>query len=141
MSQTRLTARTLMLASFLLVLCSCFKVRVFQNCRNPEFCFENAYDDIEDIHRTDPDRRGKSRGIHVLVYSRDDREWVNIYSPLRVVKSALDVSLGEEDREENVGYEDRCRFDRRDLDFFDEPGPGLVARIGDEDSVVLIWLE
>ncbi|MBN1273577.1 MAG: hypothetical protein JXB26_15025 [Candidatus Aminicenantes bacterium] len=141
MLKTRFKARILVLVPLLLMLCSCFKVRVVQNCRNAEFRFRRAAALIENIHRRDPERRGRVKGISVLFYNKEDRSLVTAYCPLWVIETAIDISLRAADHEDDFDFEERYHFNWRDADVLKKLGPGLIAEIDDEEIKIMVWLK
>jgi hypothetical protein len=125
----------------LLMLNGCFYVKVKKGVGNPGKYFRRAHAQLERIHRSDPDRRGKVSRIHVLIYTRSSRELVTIEAPVWIVDQGLEIGSELSDYEEDIDFNQRYDFDWEGISGLCDIGPGLLVEVEDEKSRLLVWLE
>jgi len=135
----RIIQGLLILAMFMLA-SGCFTVRIIKNVENPDRYFDKAYAKIEKIHERHPDRQGRSRRIHLLIYKEQERELVRISAPFWLVNSCMDIGIMDSG-DESFDRDERYDIDWRDIKELEQIGPGLLVEIEDEQNNVLIWLD
>jgi hypothetical protein len=140
MRNLRRTIHSLVILVMVSLLSGCFTVRIVRNVENPDRYFDKAYAEIERIHERYPNREGRSRRIHVLIYKEQYRELVKIRAPFWFVNSYLDIGISDTDVE-TLDLDERYDIDWRDIRDLEKMGPGLLVEIDDEQNKVLIWLD
>ena len=135
----RITQGLLILVMVTLV-SGCFTVRIIKNVENPDRYFDKAYGKIERIHERHPNREGRSRRIHLLIYKETDRELVKISAPFWLINSCMDIGIKDSD-DESFDIDERYDIDWRDIKELEQIGPGLLVEIDDEQNKILIWLD
>jgi len=134
-----------LLILIILVLSStaCFNLHVESDVDFPVGRFSAAWDRIALLERHNPDRIGKARQMHVLVYDGESRELVTGVFPMWLVR--LESEKGEDHgkgQPQDVAsrYVD---FDRCSMREMSRLGPGLLVQVDDQgdDTHVLLWLE
>jgi hypothetical protein len=118
----------------------CFTVRIIRNVENPDRYFDKAYAKIEKIHERHPNREGRSRRIHLLIYRAQDRELAKISAPFWLMNSCLDIGISDSDVK-SLDLVGRYDIDWRDIKELEQIGPGLLVEIDDEQNKILIWLD
>jgi hypothetical protein len=132
--------QSLLILTMVALLSGCFTVRIIRNVKNPDHYFDKAYAKIEHIHERYPDRQGRTRRIHVLIYNECDYELIKISTPFWLVNSCMDIGIKDSDGE-FFDIDDRYDIDWTDIKKLEEMGPGLLVDIDDEQNKVLIWLD
>ena len=94
---------------------------------------------IERIHERHPNREGRSRRIHLLIYKETDRELAKISAPFWLINGCMDIGI--KDSDESFDIDERYDIDWRDIKELEQIGPGLLVEIDDEQNKVLIWLD
>ncbi|MBN1224079.1 MAG: hypothetical protein JXB23_12600 [Candidatus Aminicenantes bacterium] len=135
---------TVTLASLALVLIAllsgCLTVRVIKNVKDPDRHFVQAYKRIEDIHKRNPEREGRTHRIHALFFEASEQELIRISAPFWIIDSCLDFRITTSD-EEFFDFNHRYDIDWKDIRDLQQMGPGLLVEIDDEDGKVLIWVD
>lgn len=122
-----------------LVLSACFLIKIKKGVDDPSPYFRKAYRQIERIHRADPDREGKARRMHILVYEDSSGQLIRITTSLWFLDRCLD--LGANYAEWNGEFDEEFEFDWRAIKDFRQLGPGLMVEVEAEEEKVLIWLQ
>lgn len=129
----------LMILPFLLS--ACFGLQVVKNVKKPERYFKRAYRQIEKIHEQYPNREGRTRSIHVLIYDCSERKIIQASAPVWMVNACMDMGTWAVEESEEFDFEERYDFDLGEIRDLDQIGPGLLVEVNDEKNKILIWLE
>ncbi len=140
MRNLRRISQGFLILAIVTLVSGCFTVRIIKNVEDPDRYFGPANKKIERIHERHPNREGRSRRIHLLIYKESDRELVRISAPFWFVNSCLDIGIKDSDVE-SFDIEERYDIDWRDIKELEQIGPGLLVEIDDEQNKVLIWLD
>lgn len=140
MNKIKRTFQTAVILTGLLVFCGCLGVEIKQNINNPDRYFARALDRIERLRLDGIDRPSSPRKVCVLIYDGDERELIQVKTPLWLIEM---FASGERDDQKCDwgGYEDKWDFDWKDWKNIKDMGAGLLVRIEDEDGQILVWLE
>ncbi len=122
-------------------LTACFGVKIVENVKNPDRYFRRAYHQIDRIHELYPDRQGRPRTIHVLVYDSSERKIIRVSSPVWVVNACMDMGAWTVEKGEEFDFEEQYDFEWQELRDLDQIGPGLLMELDDEENKILVWLE
>ena len=123
------------------LLSACFGLQVVENVKNPKRYFKRAYHRIERIHEQYPNREGRPRSIHVLIYDCSERKIIQASAPVWMVNACMDLGTWAVEESEEFDFEERFDFDLAEIRDLDQIGPGLLVEVNDEESKILIWLE
>jgi hypothetical protein len=141
----KLKRRTQIIAAVLIPLfvSACFNLQIIKNVKKPDRYFKKAYREIEGIHRNNPDREGRPRKIHVLIYEGSDRNLIQVTAPLWLVNGCMDFGADIAENDNDFDFEDRFDFDWSELKNLGQVGPGLLVEVNDleEKTKILIWLK
>lgn len=141
MRRSKRYAQAVLAIVFLVMTSACFAVRVVENVRNPSRYFDQAYSEIERIHRLDPHREGTPRRVKVLIYDASERKLIRIAAPFWLVETCADIGeRASQDREE-MDFAKRYDFDWGGLEDLEKVGPGLLAEIDDHRNKILVWID
>jgi hypothetical protein len=134
-------AKCVLMGVIPLFLSGCLCVEVIDNVRNPGRYFQEAYREIDRIHRHH--RRGGDRAeqLHILVYEKDERKIVKIETPVWMADTCTDLDEWIERGRDEFDLEIRYDFSRRKFRNLKLKRPGLLAEFKDRGDRVLIWLE
>ena len=124
-------------------LIGCFGVRIRHSSRFPAAEFAAAEREIARLEAAHPERVGRVHRLHVLVYDGSEGEFVRASLPMWLVKWALKEGIKEDERERWAEASPGSDFAWEDVDHLRSLGPGLLARVQDEEdqSWVLAWLD
>ncbi len=141
----KLKRRTQIIAAVLIPLfvSACFNLQIIKNVKKPDRYFKKANREIEGIHRNNPDREGRPRKIHVLIYEGSDHNLIQVSAPLWLVNRCMDIGTGIDENDNEFDFEDRFDFDWRGLKDLGQVGPGLLVDVNDieDETRILIWLK
>jgi len=140
MRNLKIVTQACFVLAMIFLLSGCLTVRVIKNVKDPDRHFAWAYKRIEDIHKHNPERKGRTHRIHAMFFEASEREFIRISAPFWVVDSCLDFRMTAMD-EEFFDFDDRCDIDWKDIRDLQNMGPGLLVEINDENSKVLIWVD
>jgi len=118
---------------------ACFLVKIKRGVEDPSSYFRKAYRQIERIQQMDPDREGRPRRMHILVYEGDSQELIRVSTALWLVNWCVD--LGVKHAEWDGEFDEEFEFDWRAVKDFRQLGPGLLVEVEAEEEKVLIWLQ
>lgn len=140
-------AKRMMFALLLLMVVlfsnGCFDVRIEQDVDFPAGSFAAAGEKLAVMEQHNPDRIGRIKNMHVLVYDGQSRELVQVAVPMWMVRMAK-RHAGKESRPRPQDVADRyVDFDGLALENISRLGPGLLVQVEDmrENTHVLVWLE
>jgi hypothetical protein len=141
MNSLKRKSRVALLILMPLFLCACFGLAIYQDVKDPDLYFEEAYSQIDQIHKHYPNREGTPSHIHFLVYDASDRQLVKMELPLSLVQDCMDIGLDAAGND--CGFDIKGRYDIdwsgvKDLRQF---GMGLLVEVDEEDGKILIWLD
>jgi len=122
-------------------LCACFNLKILDNVKDPTRYFDEAYREINRIHRQYPNREGVPSHVHFLVYDRSDEELVKFEVPLSLVRGSMDLGMQVAEKDGELDFGDRYDFDWSGIRDFSQFGKGLLIEVDDEDGKILIWLD
>lgn len=133
----------LLLILALLGTVACFDFHVRSGVDFPAGRFAAAWERVGFLERHNPDRVGRARAMHVLVYDGESRELLEGRIPVWLAKLAGD---GDEGRDREPGRDVASRyvdFDECSMPELFRLGPGLLVQVDDMDdgTHVLLWLE
>lgn len=134
------TSQIILVALIPLLMTGCFLIKVVENVEDPSSYFKRTSQQVAKIHRHNPHREGKPVDIHILVYEQSECQLVQITTPVWLVNACLDIGIKAAEREE-FEFNQKYDFDWRKIKNLAQIGPGLLVKIEDEESRVLIWLE
>jgi hypothetical protein len=122
---------------------ACFSFHVESDVDFPAARFSSAAERVAFLQSHNPDRVGRARKMHMLVYDGESRELVAGAVPLWLLRLGGERGEGHgPGRREEVAsrYVD---FDPCDLHELSRMGPGLLVQVDDlgDDTHVLLWLE
>ncbi len=141
----KLKRRTQIIAVVLIPLfvSACFNLQIIKNVKKPDRYFKKAQREIEGIHRNNPDREGRPRKIHVLIYEGSDRDLIQVSAPLWLVNRCMDIGAGIAEENNDFDFENRFDFDLRELKNLGQVGTGLLVDVNDieDETRILIWLK
>ncbi len=141
----KLKRRTQIIAVVLIPLfvSACFNLQIIKNVKKPDRYFKKANREIEKIHRNTPDREGRPRKIHILIYEGSDRDLIQVSVPLWLVNRCMDIGAGIDENDNEFDFEDRFDFDWKGLKNLGQVGPGLLVDVNDieDETRILIWLK
>jgi len=122
---------------------ACFNLHVESDVDFPAGRFSAAWERIALLDRHNPDRVGRAREMHMLVYDGESRELVSGTVPMWLVRLG-----GEEGKKHGNGRPQEVASRYVDLDQccmneMSRLGPGLLVQVDDQgdDTHVLLWLE
>ncbi len=141
MEKLRRATQIALLIMLPLLLGACFGLQVVRNVKNPERYFKRAYRRIERIQDRYPDRVGRPRSIHVLIYDRSERKIIQASAPVWMVNACMDLGTSSVEESEEFDFKERYDFDLAEIRNLDQIGPGLLVEVNDEENKILIWLE
>jgi len=124
-----------------LILGACFGLQIVKNVKKPERYFKRAYRRIERIHEQYPNREGRPRSIHVVIYDCSERKIIQASAPVWMVNACMDMGTWAVEESESFDFEERYDFDLGEIRDLEQIGPGLLVEVNDEKNKILIWLE
>jgi hypothetical protein len=122
---------------------ACLNLHVQEDVDFPVGRFDSARETIESLQRRNPDRIGRARAMHMLIYDGEERELVTGVLPLWLVKLGVE-KIEEHGKGRPHDVADRyVDFDSCTLREMSRLGPGLLIQVDDEGdgTHVLLWLE
>ncbi|MFW6160999.1 MAG: hypothetical protein ACOC57_07655 [Acidobacteriota bacterium] len=122
-----------------LFLNSCFAVQILEDVKNPDKYFKKAYDDINKVHRIDPQRKGDCRQVHILVYDYTEMKLIRVKAPFWLIDKCPDFDDQPFERETVVGRQ--FGFDWKGIKDLKKIGPGLLLEVDGQGDRVLIWID
>jgi hypothetical protein len=133
----------LVVAIMMLGSTACFNVHVESDVDFPAGRFSAVWERIGQLQRHNPDRVGRAREMHMLVYDGESRELVSGSFPMWLVKLAGEKNEEHGTRRSHEVASRYVDFDRCSMREISRLGPGLLVQVddGDEGTHVLLWLE
>lgn len=124
-----------------LLLSACFGIKIIDDVKDPEPYFDEAYSEIDRIHKQHPNREGIPSRIHLMFYDCADRDLVMLELPLSLIEGSLDLCLEETEEDWRFDFEDRFDFDWSEIKDVRQLGMGLLVEVDSEEGKILIWLD
>ncbi len=124
-----------------LFFCSCFGLQIYRDVKDPDRYFEQAYSQIDEIHKHYPNREGIPSYIHFLVYEASDRQLIKLELPLSLVQDCMDIGLNAAENDCGFDIKDRYDIDWSGIKDLRQFGMGLLVEVDEEDGKILIWLD
>jgi hypothetical protein len=121
--------------------CACLNLMILDNVKDPTRYFDEAYREINRIHRQYPDREGVPSHVHFLFYDRSDKELVKFEVPLSLVRESMDLGMYVAEKDGEFDFGDRYDFDWSEIRDISLLGKGLLLEVDDEEGKILIWLD
>jgi len=141
MNSLKRKSRVVLIILIPLFFCACFGLQIYRDVKDPDRYFEQAYSQIDEIHKRYPNREGTPSYIHFLVYEASDRQLIKLELPLSLVQDCMDIGLNAAENDCGFDIKDRYDIDWSGIKDLRQFGMGLLVEVDEEDGKILIWLD